>query len=127
MQQRLESISKRYTCGDLLFDESHPLGKVVVQKQSLTCASSIEKGYYQNKGRILKLKPICFYYGDKGSADHLWGSKELREKNMTDSYPCFSLREVCHNKGKEAGKTGGKRDEMQRRKESQARRVEAAA
>ena len=73
------------------------------------------------------MKSIFFYCGEKGSADHLWGLKELREKNMTDCYPCFPLCEVCHNKGKEPGKTSGKRDEIQRRKESQVRLAEAAA
>lgn len=54
MQQKLESVSGRFSCGDLLFPNNHHLSKVIVQKQNLTCESAIEKGYYNNEGRALK-------------------------------------------------------------------------
>jgi hypothetical protein len=33
LQQKLESVSKRYSCGDLTFDDSHRLSKVLAQKK----------------------------------------------------------------------------------------------
>ena len=44
LQQKLESVSDRYFCGDLLFDDSHRLSKVLAQKKNITCESPIEKG-----------------------------------------------------------------------------------
>ena len=41
VQQKLESVGYRYSCGDLLFGDG-PLSEVVGQKQSLTCESKIE-------------------------------------------------------------------------------------
>ena len=59
-RQSMEYVSSRYSCGDLLFDDDHPLSKVIVQKQSLTCESPIEKVYYNCEGRALKLKEKNF-------------------------------------------------------------------
>ena len=63
LKQKLELISGRYSCGDLLFDDSDPLSKVLVQKLNLTCESQIEKGYYSNAERSLKLQDICIHCG----------------------------------------------------------------
>jgi len=41
-QQKLESVSYRFSCSDLLFDDNHPLSKVLVQKQALTCETRIK-------------------------------------------------------------------------------------
>lgn len=67
LQQKLESVSERFSCGDLLFDDGHLLSRVIVQKQNLTCESQIEKGYYNNEGRAAKLEPICIHCGELSS------------------------------------------------------------
>ena len=64
LQQKLESVSERLYCGDLLFDDSHPLSRVLVQKQRLTCESLIENGHYSVSKRRLKLKPISYHCGE---------------------------------------------------------------
>jgi len=68
LKQKLELVSGRYSCGDLLFDDSDPLSKVLVQKQNLTSESHIEneKGYYNNAERSLELQDICIHCGDGG-------------------------------------------------------------
>ena len=33
LQQKLESVSDRFCCGDLLVDDNHPLSQVLVQKK----------------------------------------------------------------------------------------------
>eukprot|EP00985_Skeletonema_marinoi_P007014 scaffold3067_cov89-Skeletonema_marinoi.AAC.1 len=43
LKEKLESVSGRYSCGDLLFEDSDPFSKVLVQKLNLTCESQIEK------------------------------------------------------------------------------------
>ena len=115
-RQRLESVSGRFSCGDLLFDNDNPLSKVIVQKQSLTCESPIEKGYYNCEGRALRLKDLCYHCGEKGSADFLWSLQQLREKNMTDGYNCYPICVVCNEKGKKVAKYG-KKDMKQARDE----------
>ena len=66
LKEKLESVSGRYSCGDLLFEDSDPLSKVLVQKLNLTCESQIEKGYYNNASdtRSLNLKDICIHCGE---------------------------------------------------------------
>ena len=91
VHQRLESISERYVCGNLLFDNSHHLGNMKVQKQSLTCVLSIEKVFCVNKQRSLKLKPTCHRCGEKESTSNLWGVGELHAKNITNDYQYFPL------------------------------------
>ena len=56
LQQHMESVSHYFSCGDLLFDDSHYLSKLVLKRKNLTCETPIEKGYYNNKDRRLKLK-----------------------------------------------------------------------
>ena len=119
LRQKMESVSDRFSCGDLLFEDDHHLSKVIVQKQSLTCESPIEKGYYNCEGRALKLKDICFHCGEKGAEDFLFGLQQLREKNMTGGYNSFPICVACIEKGKTPMK-GGKKNELQARKERMA-------
>ena len=63
LQQKLESVSHRFYCGDLLFDDDHPLGQTLCQKHNLTCTSPMEKGYYNCPVRALKLSDMCYHYG----------------------------------------------------------------
>eukprot|EP00577_Skeletonema_sp_RCC1716_P024640 CAMPEP_0113400332 /NCGR_PEP_ID=MMETSP0013_2-20120614/16062_1 /TAXON_ID=2843 ORGANISM="Skeletonema costatum, Strain 1716" /NCGR_SAMPLE_ID=MMETSP0013_2 /ASSEMBLY_ACC=CAM_ASM_000158 /LENGTH=122 /DNA_ID=CAMNT_0000285385 /DNA_START=246 /DNA_END=615 /DNA_ORIENTATION=- /assembly_acc=CAM_ASM_000158 len=44
LQQKLESVSDRFSCGDLIFEDDDPLSKAVVQKKNLTCETRIERG-----------------------------------------------------------------------------------
>ena len=119
VQQRFESISERYTCGNILFDDSHPLSKVAIHKQSVIYVSPIENGYFVNKQRNLKLKPICYHCGENGSTDHLWGLDKSFAKNTENGYQCFPLCENRHNNRKLPGNTGGKQDHTWMRKECQ--------
>ena len=115
-RQKMESVSNRYSCGDLLFADDHHLSKVIVQKQSLTCESPIEKGYYNKEGRMLKLKDICYHCGEMGAEDFLYSLPQLREKNMTGGYDCFPICVACLEKGKKVAKSN-KKNEIQARKE----------
>ena len=57
LQQQMESESSRFSCSDLLFDDSHYLSKVVLQRKNLTCETLIEKGYYiQQQGQETQVK-----------------------------------------------------------------------
>lgn len=63
-QQKLESVSERYSCRDLIFPDNDPLSKLVVQRQNLNCESPIEKQYYNIKGRAYKTDDICYHCGE---------------------------------------------------------------
>jgi hypothetical protein len=124
-QQKLESVSGRFSCGDLLFDDDHPLSKVIVQKQSLTCESQIEKAYYNKIERALKLKDLCIYCGsgadDEEEDDNfLLRLPQLQERLMTDGYVCFPICITCVKNGKKVVKVG-KKDTAQARVERIAR------
>ena len=101
-RQKLESVSGRYSCGDLLFDDDHHLSKIVVQKQSLTCNSPIEKGYYNHKDRTIKLKDICIHCGEFSPVDRnfLLTTEALRKQSKTDGYQCYQICVDCLKGGK---------------------------
>ncbi len=83
LQQKLESISGRLSCGVILFDDIHHLSKILVQKQSLMCESDIEsdieKGYYNHKDRRVKFDNVCIHCGEPGSSKFLLEIEQLRE------------------------------------------------
>ena len=83
LQQKLEMVTERFCCGNLLFDDSHLLSKVLLRKQNITCLTQIKKGYYNTPMRRLLLKDICVHCGALGASDYLFGAKELREKSLT--------------------------------------------
>ena len=89
LQQKLESISGQFSCGDLLFDDSHYLSYILVQNQSLTCESNIEKGYCHKKDGSLELKDICIHRGDMGVEIFLLRMPQFRQKSMTKGCNCF--------------------------------------
>ena len=66
LQQKLESVSDRFSCGDLIFEDDDPLSKAVVQKKNLTCETRIERGYYNHRERALKLRALCVHCGEHG-------------------------------------------------------------
>eukprot|EP00581_Thalassiosira_minuscula_P012282 CAMPEP_0183718134 /NCGR_PEP_ID=MMETSP0737-20130205/11470_1 /TAXON_ID=385413 /ORGANISM="Thalassiosira miniscula, Strain CCMP1093" /LENGTH=229 /DNA_ID=CAMNT_0025947633 /DNA_START=271 /DNA_END=960 /DNA_ORIENTATION=+ len=116
LQQKLESVSESYSCGDLLFNDDHPLSKILVQRQNLSCESQIEKGYYNNTERRLKLKDICVYCGAMGSSDFLYGMEELRSQCRTGGFKCLPICADCLGNGRKIV-TVGKKDVLQERKE----------
>ncbi len=91
LQQKLESISFRFLCGDLIFDDGHPIGKVITQRQQLTCESKIERAYYNHKERALKLEDVCIHCREEGSNDFLLCQEQLEARNMTAGRQCFPI------------------------------------
>ena len=63
LQLMMESISFRYSYGDFFFDDEHPVSKLLGQRVSLNCESSIEKVHYADPERALKLPDICIHCG----------------------------------------------------------------
>ena len=109
LQQKLDTVAKRFCWGDLLFDDSHTLIKVLLQKQNITCLNPIEKGYYNTPRRRLLLRDICVHCGALGASGYLFGAKELREKRLTGGYTCLPICKDCLEKGMQAVKHGKKR------------------
>ena len=108
LQQKMESVSNRFSCGDLLFEDSHHLSKVLVQQQALNCESRIEKGYYNHKDRKLKLPDICIYCGEEGAEESVLCQTQLIERKLTEGKICYPLCASCLKNGKKVLKTGRK-------------------
>ena len=90
-----------------------------MQKQSLTCKSPIEKGYYNCDRRALKLKDLCYYCGEKGNVDFLCSLQQLCERNMTGRYNCYPICIECIGKKKKIIK-GNKKNAIHVCKEHKA-------
>ena len=86
--------------GDLVFDDHHLVSKVLGQRVSLTCESPVEKAYYNDKGRALKLPDICIHCAEGGSTDFLFGQTELEERGKTGGRQCYPICTLCLNAGK---------------------------
>ena len=108
LQHKMESVSGQFSCGDLLFEDSHHLSKVLVQQQALTCESRIEKGYFNHKDRKLKLPNICTFCGEEGVEDSLLCQPQLIEHKLTEGKICLPLCVNCMKSGKKVLKTGRK-------------------
>ena len=125
LQQKMESVSYRFSCGDLFFRVSH-LNKVILKRRNLTCESPIEKGYCNNMDRILKLKQICYHCGESGSTCFVFWVDQLREKAWRMNICISSSISICTDcieNGKDVVKQG-KQDKMQARKEKEAKEKE---
>ena len=96
----MESISFRYSCGDLVFDDDHLVSKVLGKRVSLTCESPVEKAYYNDKGWALKLPDICIHCDQGGSTEFLFGQTELEEPGKTGGRQCYPSCTLCLNAGK---------------------------
>jgi hypothetical protein len=120
LKQKLELVSGRYSCGDLLFDDSDPLSEVLVQKLSLTWESQIEKGYYNNTERSLKLQDICVHCGEmeeSGSmGTFLLGQDQLEQRCLTGGYKCLPICVDCIEMKRKVV-MGGKKNEVKAREE----------
>ena len=91
LQQKLESIDFRYSCGDLFFDDYHPIGQVITQRQELNCESKAERAYYNHIKRALKVKDVCIHCGEEGSNDFLLCQEQLESCNLTAGRQCFPI------------------------------------
>ena len=113
-------MSGCFSCGDLLFDDSHPLSKVLVQKQNLNCESDIERGCYNHAERRMQLKSICIHCGEMGRKGFLLEMPELRERCITKGYECFHVCvKVCLKRGKKIVNKGTKQNKTETRKEKE--------
>ena len=115
-QQKLESVSNRLCCGDLLFDDNHPLGQVLVQKKNITCESPIKAGCYNMAGRTLRLKDDCVHCDSLGAPDFLFGLKELREKYLTGGHTYLTICKDFLGSGKKIVKEGGTNAKQEKKK-----------
>ena len=115
LQQKLESVSSCFLCGDLLFDDDHHLSKIILQRKALTCQLLTKKGYYNNNGRKLKLKSLCYHCGESDSTSFVFGLEELQEKSLSVGHKCYLIRADCTTDGKDVVKHG-KQDKMQAQK-----------
>ncbi len=120
LQQKLESVSHRYLCGDLLFDDNHHLSTILAQRKNLNCTSPIEKAYFKNSERRLKLKSICFHCGAEAPLSYLLCMDQLREECMTGGFSCLPICRDCLGKGKKV-ETIGKKNMLEARKEKERR------
>ena len=118
LQQKLEYVSECYV---LFFwwyivHNGHHLSKILVQKQSPTRESPIEKGYCNNIDRQLKLKPIYIHYREGDSSNFLYCLPQLRVCCMTEGYNCFPICTACLSSRKKVV-NGDIVDNMQTRRE----------
>ena len=112
----------RCSCGPLLFDDGHHLSKILVQTQNLICESQIERGYYNNKERKLKLRDMCVHCGEMGSKEFLLSLPELQARSLTDGYACHSICIKCMQSGKKVLKVkNATHNKIQSRKERLAK------
>ena len=124
---RLESISG-YSCGDLIFDDGHPISNVIAQKQQLTCDNKIEVAYYNVEGRSFKTAPICIHCGETGSNEFLCQQAQLEMNNKSEGKKCFPICVDCIDEGKKVVHYGkSKTNEQQKRKEDASKKADAAA
>mmetsp|Transcript_4286 Transcript_4286/g.8952 ORF Transcript_4286/g.8952 Transcript_4286/m.8952 type:complete len:114 (-) Transcript_4286:79-420(-) len=101
------------------------MSKVVVQKQSLTCESTIEVGYYNPPNaadRVLRTKDICAHCGETGPDDFLLRLPQLQARNLTDGWSMLPTCIHCIAAGKKrARKSGGKQNKVQALREKRTR------
>ena len=118
LTQKMESVADRYSCGDLLFDDSHHLSKKLVQKQALTCESQIEKSYYNSTSRGLKLKDLCIHCGEMGGEGFLLDTDQLKERCLSKGYNCYPICVSCLDDGKKV-EHNGPQNKLEARKEKE--------
>ena len=113
-------MSERYSCGNLIFDDSDPLSEVFNQRQNLTCKMPIERGYYNVPERKLKLRDICFHCGETGTDSFLLCQEQLEKRFATEGYKCLPTCVECFDSEKKATTTGTQ-DMQKKRKEKEAK------
>eukprot|EP00956_Cyclotella_meneghiniana_P032314 scaffold88197_cov37-Cyclotella_meneghiniana.AAC.1 len=124
----LEAVDHRFSCGDLIFSDEHPTGKVITQRLNLTCESRIETAYYNVEGRGLRTKPICIHCGEHGDSDFLYQQEDIEAMNKSSGKQCYPICKLCLGKGKKVIPYAGKKtDQAQKRKEYQNNKNAEAA
>ena len=124
MRRLNQSISFRYSCGDLAFDGGHSVSKVLAQRQSISCESPVEKAYYNTPDRGLKFADVCIHCGEIGSTDFLLRQGELEQRNKTDGKQCYPICTPCLDAGKKIMTYPKKKTrQSQKRKEATAKKV----
>ena len=104
LQQKYESVSERFTCGDLLFPDNHPFSRLLAQRTNINCESQIEKAYFNVPVRGFKTQDACIHCGEgcreERKSDFLLGQEELQERNATAGYSCYPIGTMCLDGGK---------------------------
>ncbi len=121
-------MSHRYSCGDLIFEDSDPLSKLIVQRQNLNCESPIETAYYNVLGRKYSTDDICYHCGEgcskSSNTGFLLRHEDLEKLNATDGKTCYPICLPCFNGGKKVEVyKGRKRNLVQARKEQEAKKA----
>ena len=122
LEQKLEMVGHRYCCGDLIFEDSHPMSKILVQRENISYLTRIEPGHYNVEKRHLKLKDVGIHCGalDSTPSGYLLGLGELQRKCVTGGYPCRPICKDCFRvKGEKGVVKWGKKDTMQERMEKE--------
>ena len=127
-QQRLEEVSFRYSCGNLLFDDNSHVGSIITHCQQLNCELQVEKSYYNCPGRKLELPDVCIHCGSTGTADYLFGQDELEAQNKTGGKKCYPIYQDCLVSGKKVvAYPKQKANQAKKRKEGAARLLDKRA
>ena len=71
-QQKLKTSAKRFCCGNSFFCDIHSLSKVLSQKQSITCSTTIKKVCYNSTRRRLLLEDMCVHSSALGVSDRIF-------------------------------------------------------
>ena len=92
-------MSDRYSCGDLIFEDSDPLSKLIVQRQNLNSESRIETAYYNMHGRKYTTDDICYHCGEgcseSSNTGFLLKTEDLQKLNATDGRTCYPICLLC--------------------------------
>jgi hypothetical protein len=128
LKTELEATSFCYSCGDLIFDDDHPAGKILNQQQNLTCESRVEMAYYNTSGRDFDTEDVCIHCGASGSIGYIFGQKELHARNKTGGLPCYLICSDCLHNGKTPVNYSKKKiDQTLKRKEELNEKASKAA
>ena len=119
LKQKLEEISHRYSCGDIIIGDDEPGSKVIGQRQNLTCLTPVEKAYYNINGRSFKTKDVCIHCAETGSIDFLYRQTQLQQMGKINGKTCYPICKNCIESGlNPVVKPKSKTKESQKQKES---------
>jgi hypothetical protein len=126
LEKKMESLVG-YTCGDLIFDDDHPVSQVIAQRKHLDCETKVETAYFNVEGRKFKTVPVCIYCGETGTKDFLYQQLQLELHNKTVGKKCYPICVDCLEDGKKVVYySKSKTNEQQKRKESAAKKTAGA-
>ena len=122
----MKEIDFRYSCGDLIFEDDHPVSEVLGQRQNLNFESQIEKSYYNCSERGLKLPDICIHCGEGGSSEFLYRQAELENQGKTGGRQCYPICKLCLGAGKKLAFYPKKKTNMTKKRKEDAMNKAAA-